>query len=137
MTLQRYWTGTIDGTALEEAPGLPCLCDVSGHEGLISPFTGQTIFALESTPHIQYVYAPLVGVIISNIIEYCPNALLAELLTKLNARIAADESFDIALTDGITPIAPTVKCFMPDWFSRGAPSGAYVEKVTFNFVTVG
>lgn len=137
MTLARYWTGTIDAEALEEAAGLPCRAQVIGADAFASPYSGAMTFAADATPHTHFMYAPELGILFSITLEFVPLAKLTAILNKLAARIAANQAFRVVVTDGFQAIDVEARCAMPLWYSRGEPSGGYIAGVTFNFVTSG
>jgi hypothetical protein len=133
----RYWTGTIDGVALEEAPGLPCGFQVIGAEAFETAVTGNTTPAANGFPQTQYTPLGDYGKVIEVHFIHIPGALLRTLLTALAARIAAGTSAAIVLADGFQTISKSAKPNVPDWYSRGEPDGDYVKDAVIRLITTG
>jgi hypothetical protein len=138
MTLQRYWTGSLGGIALEESPGgVPNKCLVRGYEALKSTYSGNSNIAADGRAvHTQIVQIDALGVAYSIEFEQMPSALYGTVWAALNSVIPSLGGVRAILTDGIDVLDVWGFPDVPNWFVRGEPSGAYVLGVTFNFLSV-
>jgi hypothetical protein len=137
MGLQRYWSFAVDDIDIEEAPGLPCSCLFPNPEALVD-YSGNSIIAADGvTVHTQLVQINKAGVAFPLTIEQMPSGLYTMLRDYLAATIPGLGSVRLIGTDGIDAVNVLARPDIPNWYTRGEPSGAYVRGVTFNFLSLG
>jgi hypothetical protein len=132
----RFWTGTIDGTALKDG------ADDAGFtlEGAGAFDYGGVVRAsapgLSGIPQDLYVELPVGGHIVVITFLHAPSALLREVVDKIKVRAAAGEAFPCTFADGFQTITANFKEAPGAWYDRGEPDGAYIKDAVLRLESI-
>jgi hypothetical protein len=138
----RWASGSIAGVDVEDLGGRPCRMDVEGGEGLRGAMVGDTILALDLTPHTQILNRSKLGVRFGLKIAQLPASVLSDIVDAMDAAMAASTNFVVNVSDSAGIDNINVHC-LPDfqasngaYFQREGMAGGYVKGVTMRFIVV-
>lgn len=126
---------TSDGTQF----GAPCRCRVENEAAFASSLSASTVLAVDATPHTQVFDRGVRGIELTVVIEYCPETLLASLVSLLNNALQNLSTVRVTVQSLSDFDVQAVVQSQPDgslyaWESR---SGGIVKGVSIKFISAG
>jgi hypothetical protein len=132
--MARYFSGSIGGVALQDAAGRPCRVLVDGAGALLSGYAGANVIAADGSVYTQIIASGMRARAFTIRLEYCPVALLSQIMGVINTALANNQTVNINLTDQVSTINASVVPALPDWLSYEQESGGIVRNVQMRLI---
>lgn len=125
---------THDGTS----GGVPCKVLVQNEAAFASALVTSAAAALDFTPHVQAVDRGVKGIEFVPVFDYCPEALLADLVELLTTALADGEAVRVICTSltSFDVMALPLTFESGELFKFESRSGGIAKGVQFRFISV-
>ena len=141
--MSRFPHVTIAEVTLQDLSGRWCRADFIDAEALKGTLVAATATALDGTVHTQWTDRARAGVRFGVRVAQLHISKLEDIVAAMETALQAGESFTVAGadTEGVDDLDVQAVIDYASLggkpYTRGAFSGAYVQDVTFRFVTTG
>jgi hypothetical protein len=136
----RWASGSIAGVDVVDLGSRPCRMDVEEAAGFRGAMVGDTLLALDLTPHTQVLNRAKIGVRFGLKIAQLPVAVLDDIVDAMDAAVAASTDFIVDVADSAGADVINMRC-LPDYpangggyYQRDSIAGGFVKGVIMRFV---